>query len=145
MPTVSCNTSSCYHYYQKFQSSGYQIHIFHPYIRVINWIGKEGTMNRTLGQGHFYWILWFIDRIMVATYIAVFLLHEFEEGRHVGPSEVIHRFQAGEHRRPRQALEVVLANILYRKMKTWIVEWNQNSFRAHCRWYKIGPTIVESR
>ena len=49
------------------------------------------------------------------TYVAVFLLHEFEERWHVRPSKVVDGLEAGEHAALGQPLEVVLAYVLERE------------------------------
>lgn len=42
----------------------------------------------------------------------MFLLHKFQEGRHVGSTKVINRPESSEYALLRQPLEVILANVL---------------------------------
>lgn len=45
----------------------------------------------------------------------MFLLHELEEGGHVGAAEVVNGLQPREHGRARETLEVVLADVLHKE------------------------------
>ena len=54
--------------------------------------------------------------------VAVLLLDEFEEGRHVGPAKVIDGLEAGEHAALGDALEVVLADVEHRRPQIEFVE-----------------------
>ena len=47
------------------------------------------------------------------TYIRVLILDKLEKSDHVRPAKVIDRFQASEHAAIGDALEVVLADVLY--------------------------------
>ena len=51
-------------------------------------------------------------------YVAVFPLDELEEGDHVRAAEVVGRLQSREKAPPRQPLEVVLADVLKKLMKS---------------------------
>ena len=50
-----------------------------------------------------------------STYVAVLLLDELEEGRHVRAAEMVDGPEAGEHAPAVQTLEVVLHNVLETK------------------------------
>lgn len=54
----------------------------------------------------------FFVLVETKAYIGMFLLHELKETRHVWSSEVINSFKSGEYGSLREALEVVLTNIL---------------------------------
>ena len=54
--------------------------------------------------------------------VAVFLLHEFQEGRHVGSAEVVDRLESGEHTALGDALEVVLTDVQHGGAQVELVE-----------------------
>ena len=49
---------------------------------------------------------------MGETYVGMLFTYKLEKGIHVWPTEMIYGFQTGEHTPVRDALEVILANIL---------------------------------
>lgn len=52
----------------------------------------------------------------------MFSLYEFQEIRHIRPPEMVDRLQSREHRRLRQTLEMILANVQHRGAQIKFVE-----------------------
>ena len=55
-------------------------------------------------------------------HVAVLLLYKLQEGRHVRPTEVVHRLQSSKHTPLGDALKVVLTNVEHRCAQIKLVE-----------------------